>query len=54
MHGEERGVTGVEIAPEIETAFLDPVLEIGIGDFVGPVEERIVWLEEFYLRVFVG
>src|SRR5882757_3547601 len=48
MHGKERGVFGVEVAPVIEATFLDPVLEVGGGDFVGRVEQRVVGLQEFH------
>src|SRR6266436_5373381 len=54
VHGEERGVFCVEVAPVVEAAFLHPVLEVGGGDFVGRVEERVVGLQEFHFGGFVG
>jgi hypothetical protein len=54
MHRKQRGVAGIEIAPEVETAFLDPVLKIRLADFVGTVEKWIIGLEKFYIGGFVG
>src|SRR5215471_1531168 len=54
VHGQQRRVFGIKIAPVVEGTLLDPALEIGGSDFVGPLEKRIVGLEEFHVGVFVG
>lgn len=54
IHGEQGSVARIEIAPEIEAALLKPIVEIGLCDLVGVIEQRIVWLEKCYVRVFVG
>src|SRR6266478_3125045 len=54
VHGEKRRVFGVELRPEIEAAFLDPAFEIALRDLVRAIQKRIVGLEKFHRRVFVG
>src|SRR5215472_15639661 len=54
VHGQQRRVLGIKIAPVVEATLLDPALEIGGSDFVGPLEKTIVGLEEFHVGVFVG
>src|SRR5208337_4018640 len=54
MHGEERRVAGIEVAPVIEAAFLDPVVEVGGGDFVGRIEKKIGGLKKFLLGCLIG
>jgi hypothetical protein len=38
VHGEKRRVAGIEIAPEVQAALLNPVFEVGLGDFVWAVK----------------
>src|SRR6266436_2583087 len=54
VHGEKRRVFGVELRPEIEAAFLQPDFEIALRDLVRAIQKRIVGLEKFHRRVFVG
>src|SRR5260370_22620261 len=54
VDGEERRVFGVEVAPVVEAAFLDPIFEICGGDFVGGVEQWVVGVKEFHFGGFVG
>src|SRR5262252_7853040 len=54
VHGQQRRVLGIKVAPVVEATFLDPALEIGGSDFVGPFEKAIVGLEESHLAVSSG
>ena len=45
---------GIERAPEIEAALLHPALEIGLGDFVGRIQQRTFGREKRHRRIRVG
>ncbi len=54
VHGEERRVLGIELRPEVEASFLNPTFEIILGDFVWPIQKRIIRLQKFHRRLFVS
>lgn len=55
VHGQNGGVVGfVPLAGEIRTAFLNPILEIGRGDLVRDVQDRMFRREKGHRRGLVG
>src|SRR5271163_1584741 len=54
VHGQYGGVFWIKLRPVVESALLHPALEVVLRDFVRAIEKRIVRLEKFDGRIFVG